>query len=124
MLYTSLICQSVVRTVKASLPPTQPNNRGRVDKEDFESSLKKERALTSHCVCACACLCVHYRGTQTLKQRPCLFFCHSYAQCYSNDSEEAVSVKDSFCNGKSLPAVQSTDAAEHCQTQTHSLCHS
>lgn len=75
-------------TVIASLSPTQPNNRGRVDKEDFESSLKKGQALLSYFVCAC--LFVKNRRTQTLKQRPCLSFCHSCAQCNLNDSEVAV----------------------------------
>lgn len=73
---TSLISPSAVKAAMASRPPTQPNNKGKVDKEDFEYSLRKGQALP----------CVPNGRTQTLKQRPCLSVCHCCPQNYLNDS--------------------------------------
>lgn len=79
-----------------SRPGFHPHSQitgGECDKEDFESG-HRSSALTLH-VCVCACLCVYHGRTQTLKQRPCLSFCHSCTQCYSNNLQVAVTVKHS-----------------------------
>ncbi len=72
------------------------------------ASRRDELCPHTHCVCVCmrACLDVYNGRTKTLKQRPCLSLCYCCAQCYSNDSKEAVTVSYFLYKWKKLATVE------------------